>query len=141
MIKTITLSWILQSRVIAQTGLADFTEPQYLDRITSQLPLSIAIFVVLAIGLTAALALYNFSLRNTPASNVALGDWSVQSTQLVRGLQQLLLVALLLLLGFGICSTLAARQHNWEQTRVTKKLCQLRVSSFSSLHPKLLIPV
>ncbi len=121
MIKNITLSWIFQVGTIAQTGLADFTQPQYLDRISSQLPLSIAIFVVLAIGLTAALALYNFSLRNASASNVAIGDWTIQSTQLVRGLQQLLLVALLLLLGFGICSTLAARQHNWEQTRVAKK--------------------
>jgi hypothetical protein len=121
MIKNITLNWIFQSGTFAQTGLADFTQPQYLDRISSQLPLSTAIFVVLAIGLTAALALYNFSLRNASASNVAIGDWTIQSNQLVRGLQQLLLVALLLLLGFGICSTLAARQHNWEQTRVTKK--------------------
>ncbi len=121
MIKIITSIWIFQSGTFAQTGLADFTEPQYLDRITSQLPLSIAVFVVLAIGLTAALALYNFSLRNAPGSNVAIGDWAIQSDRLIRGLQQLLLVALLLLLGFGICSTLAARQHNWEQTRVAKK--------------------
>jgi hypothetical protein len=121
MIKNITLSWIFQAGTISQTGLADFTQPQYLDRISSQLPLSIAIFVVLVIGLTAALALYNFSLRNTPGSNVAIGDWTIQSNQLVRGLQQLLLVALLLLLGVGVCSTLAARQHNWEQARVTKK--------------------
>jgi hypothetical protein len=121
MIKIITSSWILQTGVATQTGLADFTQPQYLDRITNQLPLSIAVFVLLAIGLTAALALYNFSLRNTAASNVVIGDWTIHSNQLVRGLQQLLLVALLLLFGFGICSTLAARQNNWEQTRVTKK--------------------
>jgi hypothetical protein len=121
MIKNITLSWIFQAETISQTGLTDFTQPQYLDRVANQLPLSIAIFVVLAIGLTAALALYNFSLRKTSASNVAIGDWTIQSNQLVRGLQQLLLVALLLLLGFGICSTLAARQNDWEQARVTKK--------------------
>ena len=121
MIETITSSWIFQARAFAQTGLADFTQPQYLDRITNQLPLSIAIFVVLAIGLTAALALYNFSLRNTSASSVAIGDWTIRSNQLITGLQQLLLIALLLLLGFGICSTLAARQHNWEQARVINK--------------------
>jgi hypothetical protein len=121
MIKTMTSIWLSQSGEIAQTGFTDFAQPQYLDLIANQLPLSIAIFVVLAIGLTAALALYNFSLRNAPGNNVAIGDWAIQSTQLMRGLQQLLLVALLLLLGFGVCSTLAARQQNWEQTRVTKK--------------------
>jgi hypothetical protein len=121
MLKTIILGLLLQSGQNIQTELPDFTQPQYIDRITSQLPLSIAIFVILAIGLTAALALYNFSLRNSAASNVAIGDWMFHSTQLVRGLQQLLLVALLLLLGFGLCSTLAARQNSWEQTRVTKK--------------------
>ena len=125
MIKIITSTWIFQARELAQTGLRDFTQPQDLDRITSQLPLSIAIFVVLAIGLTAALALYNFSLRTAPESNVAIGDWTVKSNQLVKGLQQLLLVALLLLLGSGICSTLAARQYNWEQTRTTKKTLPL----------------
>jgi hypothetical protein len=121
MLKTIIPGLLLQSGENIQTELPDFTQPQYLDRITSQLPLSIAIFVILAISLTAALALYNFSLRNSTASNVAIGDWTFHSTQLVRGLQQLLLVALLLLLGFGLCSTLAARQNSWEQTRVTKK--------------------
>jgi hypothetical protein len=121
MIKIMTLSWIFQPGVIAQTGLADFTQPQYLDRITNRLPLSIAIFVVLAIGLTAALALYNFSLRSAPGRHVAIGDWTLHSNQLIRGLQQLLLVALLLLLGSGVCSTLAARQNSWEQARVTKK--------------------
>ena len=116
MIKTITSSWILQTGADTPMGLTDFTQPQYLDRVTNQLPLSIAIFVVLIIGLTAALALYNFSLRNAPASNVAIGDWTLHSTQLIKGLQQLLLVALLLLLGFGLCSTLAARQQSWGVT-------------------------
>lgn len=121
MIKAISLNWILQAGVSTQAGLADFTQPQYLDRVTNQLPLSIAIFVVLAIGLTAALALYNFSLRTALGNNVVVGDWTIHSTQLVRGLQQLLLIALMLLLGFGLCSTLAARQQRWEQSRVANK--------------------
>jgi hypothetical protein len=136
MIKNITLSWIFQAGTFAQTGLADYTQPQYLDRVANQLPLSIAIFVVLAIGLTAALALYNFSLRNTPASNVAIGDWTIHSTQLMKGLQQLLLVALLLLLGFGVCSTLAARQHNWEQARVIKKTSAIATEFIQQSSPQ-----
>ena len=117
-------------------GLADFTQPQYLDRVTNQLPLSIAVFVVLVIGLTAALALYNFSLRNAPANNVAIGDWTLHSTQLVKGLQQLLLVALLLLLGFGLCSTLAARQQSWEQARATKKTAPIANEFIQQFSPQ-----
>ena len=136
MIKNITSSWILQAIADIPTGLANFTQPQYLDRVTNQLPLSIAVFVILVIGLTAALALYNFSLRNSPASNVAIGDWTLHSTQLIKGLQQLLLVALLLLLGFGFCSTLAARQQSWEQARANKKTAPIANEFIQQFSPQ-----
>jgi hypothetical protein len=120
MIRTFTFNWLLQAGQNTQIGLPDFTQTEYMDRIASQLPLSIAIFAVLAIGLTAAMALFNFSLQNSSLSNVALGDWTIRSTKLIRGLQQLLLVAMLLLAGFGLCSTLANNQRNWEQARLIK---------------------
>jgi hypothetical protein len=120
MIRIFTFSWLLQAGQNTQIGLPDFTQPEYLDRIASQLPLSIAIFALLAIGLTAAMALLNFSLQNPAADHVALGDWTIRSTKLIRGLQQLLLVAMLLLAGFGLCSTLANNQRNWEQARLIK---------------------
>lgn len=121
MLKTFTLDLLLQAGQLTQTGLPDLTQPQYLDRIANQLPLLIVIFMVLAIGLTAGMALFNFSLQNSPLGNVAIGDWMMRSTQLMRGLQQILLVAVLLLAGFGLCSTLATGQHNWEQAQVIKK--------------------
>jgi hypothetical protein len=120
MLGTFTFSWLLQVGQTAQTGLPDFTQTEYIDRFANQLPLSIAIFILLAIGLTAAMALFNFSLRNAAASNVALGDWTINSTKLIRVLQQLLLVAILLFVGFGLCSTLANNQRNWEQARLIK---------------------
>jgi hypothetical protein len=120
MIKFFSFNWLLQTGQNPQIGLPDFTQTEYVDRIASQLPLSIAVFVILAICLTAAMALFNFSIRNSSASNIALGDWTMNSTKLIRGLQQLLLVAMLLFAGFGLCSTLANNQRNWEQERIVK---------------------
>jgi hypothetical protein len=117
MLKTIGPNWLAQSGQIAQTGLFDLTQTQSVDRIVSQLPL----FVALAIGLTAAMALFNFSLRNSATGNVVIGDWLVRSTHVIQGLQQILLITMLLLAGFGLCSTLANSQGNWEQAQVSKK--------------------
>jgi hypothetical protein len=117
MLKTIDLNWLILTGQFAQIGLPDLTQPQFIDRIVGQLPL----FVALAISLTAAMALFNFSLRNSAAGNIVIGDWMVRSTHVIRGLQQILLIAMLLLAGFGLCSTLANSQGNWEQAQVTKK--------------------
>jgi hypothetical protein len=119
---SIALNPLLQTIQLAQTGLPDFTQPQYLNQLADRLPISLAIFVVLAIGLGAGMALFNFSLRNyaQTGSNVVIGDWMMRSTQLVRGLQQTLLIAIILLAGFGFCSTIANRQNNWEQARLAQ---------------------
>jgi hypothetical protein len=107
---------------IAQTGLPDLTQPQSLNQVAGQLPIAIAIFVILAIGLGAGMALVNFSMRNSPQErNVVFGDWAIHSAQLLRGLQQTVVVAILLLMGFLLCSTLANRQSSWEQARLTQK--------------------
>jgi hypothetical protein len=109
------------SRYIAQTGLPDLTQPQYLDRIFGQLPIAVAVFAVLAIGLGAGMALINFSRQSHPHErNVVVGDWVVRADRLMRGLQQIVLVAVLMLAGFLFCSTLANRQNSWEQARLTQ---------------------
>ncbi len=121
MLVAITPDPLLPPVAVAQTGLPDLTQPQYLNQLATQLPMTIAIFVILAIGLGAGMALFNFSLRNYSRSgNVAIGDWIMRSTQLLRGLQQTLLIAIILLAGFGFCSTLAQRQSNWEQSRISQ---------------------
>jgi hypothetical protein len=83
MLKTLTLDLLLQAGQLTQTGLPDLTQPQYLDRIASQLPLSIVIFMILAIGLTAGMALFNFSLQNSPLGNVAIGDWMMSGNAVI----------------------------------------------------------
>jgi hypothetical protein len=112
---------LTHSRYIAQTGLPDLTQPQYLDRIFGQLPIAVAIFAVLAIGLGAGMALINFSRQSYPHErNVVVGDWVVRADRLMRGLQQVVLVSVLMLAGFLFCSTLANRQNSWEQARLTQ---------------------
>jgi hypothetical protein len=119
---SIDLDLLWRSGQIAQTSLPDLTQPQSLNLVASQLPIALAIFVVLAIGLGAAMALINFSTRNTATySNVAIGDLAMTSTQLLRGLQQTVVVAIVLLIGFLLCSTLANRQNLWEQARLAQK--------------------
>ncbi|PSB57702.1 hypothetical protein [Chamaesiphon polymorphus] len=120
MLVAMTSDLLLPPGSIAQTALPDLTQPQYLNQLADRLPLALAVFALLAIGLGAGMALFNFSLRNYP-SNVAIGDWVMQSAQLMRGLQQIFLVTAIVLLGFGLCSTLSNRQSNWEQARVAQK--------------------
>jgi hypothetical protein len=116
------LDVLLLSGQIAQTTLPDLTQPQYLNQLADRLPLALVIFAILAISLGAGMTLLNFSLRNHPqAGNVAIGDWMMKSAQLVRGLQQILLVSLIVLAGFGFCSTLANRQNSWEQMQLARK--------------------
>jgi hypothetical protein len=117
MLITLDLNWLIWPGQIAQAGLPDLTQPQSIDLLVNQLPM----FLALAIGLTAVMALFNFSLRNYPADHVAVGNWMMRSTQFIRGLQQILLITLLLLAGFGLCSTLANSQSNWEQAQISKK--------------------
>ncbi len=114
----------------------DLTQPQYLNQVANQLPLAIAVFAILAIGLSAGMALFNFSLRNyAPTSNVAFGDWSVRSARLLTGLQQTFLVAIILLVGFGFCATLSSRQSSWEQARVAQKTPEITAGELIQQSP------
>ncbi len=122
MIVTTMPDTLILYRYIAQTGLPDLTQPQYLNQIASQLPIAVAIFAILAIGLGAGMALINFAQRNDSQSqNVVIGDWMIRSDRLIKVLQHTVLVSVLMLAGFLVCSTLANRQNNWEQARVEQK--------------------
>jgi hypothetical protein len=112
---------LLAIRYIAQTGLPDLTQPQSLDRIVGQLPIAVAIFAILAIALGAGMALLNFSRQNHPQErNVVVGDWEIRADRLIGGLQHVVLVSILMLGGFLLCSTLANRQNSWEQARTAQ---------------------
>jgi hypothetical protein len=116
---------MLESRLlsfhIAQTGLPDLTQPQYLGKIASQLPVAVAIFIAIAIMLTAGMALVNFSRQQQPQSrNFVLGEMAIGADRLLQVLQHTVLVSVIILGGFLFCSTLANRQGNWERARVAQ---------------------
>ncbi len=106
---------------IAQTGLPDLTQPQYLSQIASQLPLAVAIFISIAIMLTAGMALVNFSRQQQPPSrNFVLGEMTIGADRFLQVLQHTVLVSVLILGGFLFCATIANRQGNWERARVAQ---------------------
>jgi hypothetical protein len=111
----------LHSFYIAQTGLPDLTQPQYLIQIASQLPIAVAIFIAISVMLTAGMALVNFSRQQQPPSrNFVLGDMTIGADRFLQVLQHTVLVSILILGGFLFCSTIANRQGNWERARVAQ---------------------
>jgi hypothetical protein len=111
----------LLSLYIAQTGLPDLTQPQYLNQIANQLPIAVAIFIAIAIMLTAVMALVNFSRQQQPQSrNFVFGEMEMGADRLLQVLQHTVLVSILILGGFLFCSTLANRQGNWERARIAQ---------------------
>ncbi len=128
---------LILSRYVAQTGLPDLTQPQYLNQIASQLPIVVITFAILAIGLGAGMALINFSQRNYPQErNVVVGDWMMRSDWLMKVLQHTVLVSVLMLAGFLFCSTLANRQNNWEQARVEQATPAITGSPIQQTSPQ-----
>jgi hypothetical protein len=105
-------------------GVPDFTQPDgsaamfgdRLDSIMSGVPLGILLFFVIIIGLGVALALINFSIKpQQESSMVAMGDWIVRYSDLIRSLRHVAIVFVILTIGALLCSTVANRYHLWEQ--------------------------
>ncbi len=79
-------------------------------------PLAILLFCVILIGLGVALALINFSIKpQQESSMVAMGDWIVRYSDLIRSLRHVAVVFAILTVGALLCSTVANRYHLWEQ--------------------------
>ena len=79
-------------------------------------PLGILLFCVILIGLGVALALINFSIKpQQESSMVAMGDWIVRYSDLIRSLRHVVVVFAILTVGALLCSTVANRYHLWEQ--------------------------
>jgi hypothetical protein len=92
------------------------TQPDQLSLIINGAPLGIIIFCGILIGLGVALALINFSLKpQQESSMVAMGDWIVRYSDLIRSLRHVALVLAILTVSALLCSTVANRYHLWEQ--------------------------
>ncbi len=95
----------------------DVTQPDRLSLIINGAPLGIIVFCAILIGLGIALALINFSIKpQQESSMVAMGDWIVRYSDLIRSLRHVAVVFAILIIGALICSTVANRYHIWEQS-------------------------
>ncbi len=95
----------------------DVTQPDRLSLIINGAPLGILVFCAILIGLGVALALINFSIKpQQESSMVAMGDWIVRYSDLIRSLRHVAVVFAILVISALVCSTVANRYHIWEQS-------------------------
>jgi hypothetical protein len=95
----------------------DITQPDRLSMIVNGAPLGILVFCAILIGLGIALALINFSIKpQQESSMVAMGDWIVRYSDLIRSLRHVALVFAVLAIGGVFFSTVANQYHLWEQS-------------------------
>ncbi len=102
-------------------GLPDLTHPGELIQFGNGVIQSSLLLILLVLALGFAIALVSFSLRrHQPEQILFMGEWTGNYSQFLRGLPHLILVLVLLVGGFFLCSTLSNRYHHWEQAKVAK---------------------
>lgn len=103
------------------SNLPDLTHPHELMQFGGQLLSTFLILTVLIGAFGIILAGLSFSLRREPLNSSSwTGKWLKRYDFLLRGLQHSLVILLILVFGFFLCSTLANRYHHWEQAKVAK---------------------
>ncbi|ACK73131.1 conserved hypothetical protein [Gloeothece citriformis PCC 7424] len=102
-------------------NLPDLTHPQELINLGQQFFIPLLILILLVGGLGLILALFNRGLTPQDPDNLNLiGQWKTRYFSLLRGLEQSILVLIIVIVGFFLCSTLANRYHHWEQAKLSK---------------------
>ncbi|MDJ0733468.1 MAG: hypothetical protein QNJ47_05160 [Nostocaceae cyanobacterium] len=102
-------------------GLPDLTHPRELVQFGNSVIQSSLLLVLLVLALGFAIALVSFSLRrHQPEQTLFMSEWTGNYSQFLRGLPHLILILVLLVGGFFLCSTLSNRYHHWEQAKIAK---------------------
>lgn len=100
-------------------GLPDLTHPQELLNFGEKLLNSFLILALLVGALGIVIALISAALRRgEPEQAIFVGEWILRYSILLRTLLHGVIVLVLLVTGFFLCSTLGNRYHHWEQARV-----------------------
>ncbi|OLP18456.1 hypothetical protein BST81_10190 [Leptolyngbya sp. 'hensonii'] len=99
-------------------AIPDLTHPQELIQFGQQVLQLNQWLLLLVVGVGLVLAALNFSYR--PDRPVGWEEDLRHYKQLLRGMVQGLLVVLILIGGFFLCTTLANRYHHWEQSKITQ---------------------
>lgn len=101
--------------------LPDLTHPQKLIEFGNQVIQASLIVAGLVIFLGIAIALISFTLRRHEIQQSLFVDqWISRYSQILHGSQHWILVLILMVFGFFLCSTLSNRYHNWEQAKIAK---------------------
>ncbi len=120
-------------------NIPDITHPQELIELGNQLLKASLILIILIGFLGIGIAIINFSLRSRQESepNIFINEWVSKYSSLLKSLPHLILVLILLVGGFFLCSTLSNRYHNWEQAKIAKIATGVAGDRLEQIAPKI----
>ncbi|NEQ40717.1 MAG: hypothetical protein F6K40_32640 [Okeania sp. SIO3I5] len=103
-------------------NIPDITHPEELIELGNQIIQASLILIILTFFLGIGIAIINFSIpsRQESEPNNLINELVSQYSSLLKKLPHLILVLILLVGGFFLCSTLSNRYHNWEQAKISK---------------------
>lgn len=120
-------------------NIPDLTHPQELIEFGNQV-LKASLTLIILIGfLGIAIAIISFALRRQESESepaIFINEWVRQYSDLLKGLQHLILVLILLVGGFFLCSTLSNRYHHWEQAKIAKIAASVAGDRLEQIAPK-----
>ncbi|MGD1714825.1 hypothetical protein [Dapis sp. BLCC M172] len=119
-------------------NIPDITHPQELIELGNQILKASIILIILTGCLGIGIAIINFSIHNSKESeaNILINELVSRYSSLLKSLPHLILVLILLVGGFFLCSTLSNRYHNWEQAKVAKIAAGVAGYSLEQMSPK-----
>lgn len=119
-------------------NIPDITHPQELIEFGNGV-LKASLTLIILIGLLGiGIATINFSFRRRPESEptIFINEWMPRYSTLLKSLQHLILVLILLVGGFFLCSTLSNRYHHWEQAKIAKIAAGVAGDRLEQIAPK-----
>lgn len=99
-------------------AIPDLTQPQTLLQFGQQMLQFSQWFLVFLAGVGLVFAAMNFSYRNTRPAQLETD--LTNYGQIWNGVRHGLLVVVILVVGFFLCSTLANRYHHWERDKISR---------------------
>jgi len=101
-------------------NLPDLTHPNELIKFGEQTVKYSLLLTILVIVLGIVIAIFNFSQRQNTDQSMVINQWLKEYGQLIKIVQHLILILVLIVPGFFLCTTLSNRYHHWEQAKVAK---------------------
>ncbi|MDJ0520358.1 MAG: hypothetical protein QNJ74_30270 [Trichodesmium sp. MO_231.B1] len=120
-------------------NIPDITHPQELIELGNQI-LKVSLTLIILIGfLGLFIAIINSSFRHQQESeaNILINELVSRYSSLLKKLPHLILVLILLVGGFFLCSTLSNRYHNWEQAKIAQIAAGVAGNRLEQIAPKI----